>query len=105
MHNGLKIIQLPGYYGYAITKVGWLRRIAGDEWELCPGARTVLRTSGTRGIDRLATDGPQQDHSLKEPSRTTEEIHRLLIRRSVQADPAAWAEYCPPPADWKEPPL
>ena len=96
--EGLKIIQMPGRYYYKVTKVGWLKRIAGDEYELI-GACTVVRTSGTRHLDELASDGPKKDHRVFKPSKAPEDIHRLSILRCLQADSESWPE-CPRPKDW-----
>jgi len=103
MTNGLKIIQVPGRWGYSVARVGWLRRVSGDEYVLLPGARTIMRTGTPRTIDSLASDGPGNDHILTAPSKATEEVHRLVIRRSVRADEQTWAAHCPRPEDWVEP--
>jgi len=100
MRNGLKIIQVPGRYaGWAVTRVGWLRRISGDEWEMI-GARTIIRTGSPRPLDSLAADGPRKDHRLTDPAVAPEEIHRLVIRRSLPASVEAWAKHCPRPQNW-----
>lgn len=104
MKDGLKIIQVAGRYGYSVTRIGWLRRVSGDEYELI-GARTVARTSGNYsldGISKLAAEGMQKNYELSKPDKTTEDIHRLLIRRCLNADEAAWKEHCPKPKNWKE---
>lgn len=101
MRDGIKIIQLPGRYGYSVTRVGWLRRVSGDEWVLLAGAISLGRTSGERTVDELASDGPGKDHKLWPPSKGAEEIHRLVIRRSLVADEKAWAKHCPRPKDWQ----
>jgi len=94
MRDGLKVIQIPGYYsGYAATLVGYLRRVAGDEYELLPGARAVYRVGSRRGLSWLAANGPGEDYRLKDPSATPEQIHRLVIRRCIEANVPAWAEY------------
>jgi len=102
MRNGLKIIQLPGRYGYSVTRVGWLRRVAGDEWELLPGSRRIIRKGGNRNIDSLASDGPERDHALTPASKGPEEVHRLVIRRALPANEAAWSEHCPRPENWQD---
>lgn len=84
--------------------VGWMRRVAGDEWELLPGARTVWRQSGQRnpiGLDVLASSGPGRDYAMSEPTAGSEHIHRLIIRRARPADEKAWAKHCPMPKDWQ----
>lgn len=103
MRDGLKVIQLTGaYYGYAVTFVGWVRRVAGDEYELCAGARMALRKSSSEPatLDRLANEG-KKHYTLADATLGPEEINRLLVRRCIPADEKVWAKDCPCPADWK----
>jgi hypothetical protein len=100
MRNGLKIIQVPGMYAnLAVTRIGWLRRVSGDEWELI-GASTIVRTGSPRSLDSLAAHGPKDDRRLTASAEAPEEIHRLVIRRSLPADVKAWAADCPRPDGW-----
>lgn len=99
MTEGLKLIQVPGRYYYAVTRVGWLRRIAGDEYELV-NAVTVLRTSGMRRLDELASEGPKKDHRVSEHAKAPEELHRFGLRRCFSANEKVWREHCPKPKDW-----
>jgi hypothetical protein len=64
---------------------------------------TVLRKSGTRirSLDSLAVEGLGDDHIFLKPSEAPEEIHRLLVRRSIPASEEAWRGLCPRPRDWK----
>jgi hypothetical protein len=103
MTDGLKILKLPGgYYGRSVTRVGWIRRIGGDEWVLLPGARSLWRTGGDlTSLDRIASHGPTRNHRLTDPQAGQEELHRLLIRRCLPADEAVWQQHCPRPKDWK----
>ena len=105
MRNGLKIIAyLPGRYGYGLTRVGWLRRVNGDEYELL-GARTIWRAKGNfqmGGLNKLAAEGLGKDYEASDADTMPEELHRLLIRRSLSANEEAWAEHCPRPKDWTE---
>lgn len=104
MRPGLKIITLPGaYYGYAVTRVGWLRRVSGDEFELV-GACTIARTGQQRleGINKLASDGPGKGYQVSAADEGPEEVHRLLVRRCVPANEKAWREHCPKPKGWVE---
>jgi hypothetical protein len=106
MREGLKVIQTTGaYYGYAVTRVGWLRRVDGDEYELLPGAVTIQRTGerNLAGLDLLASGGLGNRYAASEPAESSEEIHRLLVRRSLPANEAAWASVCPKPKGWVEP--
>ncbi len=103
MKDGLKIVQVAGaYYGYSVTRVGWLRRVSGDEYELL-NARTIARTGSYSldGINKLASDGPRDKYRLSEGDKGPEEVHRLLIRRSVPASVDAWAKDCPRPKGWQ----
>jgi hypothetical protein len=104
MKDGLKIIQLPGRYGYSVTLVGWLRRINGDEYELL-NACTVARNGNYKldGLQKLASDGPKKSYDVTSAASMPEEVHRLLIRRSLPANEAAWREHCPKPKGWVEP--
>jgi len=102
MENGLKVVMLAGAYGYSVTRVGWLRRVSGDEWLLEAGARTVIRTGERRGLEHLAIEGPDSGYHLLAPGGAAEHIHRLLIRRALPANEAAWIEHCPKPRDWNE---
>lgn len=100
MRNGLKILQVPGRYGYSVTVVGWLRRVVGDEMELL-NACTVARTGNYRmdGLQKLASDGPKKGYDVTEPAKMVEDIHRLVIRRSINADPEKWPQ-SPKPKGW-----
>ena len=99
MREGLKLIKEPGYYG--ATKIGWLRRIQGDEYELVAGSwRTVWRTTGSRLLEDLAADGPLDDHELGNVAKVIDEINRHLVGSSKPANVAVWEAHCPRPNDW-----
>jgi hypothetical protein len=105
MRNGLKIIAfLPGRYGYGLTRVGWVRRISGDEFEIL-GGRTIWRKSGQfqmGGLNKLAADGLGKDYEATDPDAMPEELHRLLVRRSLPANEEKRAKLCPRPKGWVE---
>ena len=101
MRNGLVLIKTPGYYG-GPTRVGWLRRVSGDLYELLPGFRSVSRESGSRELAEVAGDGPAKDHKLGVPSKVAEDINAFLVWRAVRADEKAWAKECPRPKGWTE---
>ncbi len=103
MREGLTVLQVTGaYYGYAVTLVGWLRRVSGDEYEMLPGHVTVLRTGDRdpNGLDKLASEGPGKSYRCSEPSRGPELLHRLLVRRPKPANEKSWAKVVPRPAGW-----
>ena len=103
MRNGLKIIQIRGVY-WAVTRICWVRRVGGDEYEEMPGARTITRKAGEpcRTIGSLAAIGLGRDHVLSEPDAEGDELHRLLIIRSKPANEGVWARYCPRPPNWTD---
>lgn len=102
MREGLKILVLPGgYYGRGVFRVGWLRRVSGDEYELL-NARTIIRTGQYKigGFGELAEKGPGKSYKLSPIESGAEDVNRLLIKRSKSADEKAWAEHCPKPKGW-----
>jgi len=105
MRDGLKIIQLTGnYYGRAVTKIAYVRRRGGDEYDILPGARVVVVKNGKkgRGLESLATKGLGKEYEFMfEASEGVEEISRILVRRALVADEAAWREYIKRPDGWK----
>ncbi len=106
MRTGLTILQVTGgYYGRAVTLVGWVRRVGGDEFEMLPGHITVWRESGAynqNGLDVLAAKGPVSGYKVSEPAETPEQLHRLLVRRPKPANEKAWAKILPKPKGWQE---
>ena len=104
MRDGLVLVQFPGGYYRNVTRVGWLRRVEGDEFELL-GAVTVWRESGSfdpAGLEKLAAGGLGRDYRASEPSPVAELAHRLTVRRVLRADEKAWARTCPKPKGWEE---
>lgn len=103
MTNGLKILQLPGRYaGYSVTLVGWLRRVNGDEWALLPGARAIRLIGEPQGLGWLAANGIGNHYEfIGQPSGAIEHVHRLVIRRALEADETKYADDCPRPKDWE----
>ena len=105
MKEGLKIMQFAGgRYGWNVTRVGWLKRIAGDEYQLL-GGRTIWRKIGNYnagGLTNLANDGLGREYDISAADKFGEDVHRLLIRRSLPANEKAWAEHCPKPKDWRD---
>jgi hypothetical protein len=104
MRNGLKVFQLPGRYGYSVTLVGWFRRVAGDEYE-AHNVCTIARTGSYAldGLQKLASAGPgKRGYDVTKAADMPEEIHRLLLRRVLPANEAAWREHSPKPKGWVE---
>lgn len=103
MRNCLMVVQVPGLY-YRVTMIGWVRRIKGDEYDILPGARTIIRNrnASPRTIASLASAGPQDDHTLSTPSDGVEFAHRFGLFRPTPANHEAWIAHCPMPTDWNE---
>lgn len=102
MKEGLVLVQLPGSYGYTVTRAGWLKRVSGDEFEL-HGPVTVWRTGqrNMAGLDVLASKGPRKDYRTSPPGEAVEYVHRLLIRRCLPCDSTKWEKECPRPKGWE----
>jgi hypothetical protein len=106
MSPGLKIVQIAITYYRAITFVGWLKRVSGDEYVLV-SPRIITRKSGQEwswnGMRELAANGPGKKYQLSDKDDADpEELHRLMIKRSIPADEKVWEKHCPKPADWKD---
>ena len=99
MRDGLAIVVVAGGWR-ALTRVGWLRRVEGDEWELV-GARSVRTVGRYVPLAELATIGPVKDVSLQQEAAEPEPIHRLLMRRVLYCDVAKWAKEVPRPKGWE----
>lgn len=104
MYNGLKIWSIGGGY-YVYLLVGWARCVKGDEWQM-HNARIIRQQGGEVSLATLADKGPQAAEGnngateLLDASVEPEEIHRLLIRRSLPCNEAAWKKHCPKPKNW-----
>lgn len=98
MREGLLLIQVPGRY-WGVTRVGWARRVEGDEWEFV--GVTVMRTGAApRTLASLAAEGPQDDHVVSAVDQTVELLHRFTPRRVLVANPEKWGKYVPKPREW-----
>lgn len=97
LQEGLVLIQVPGQ-GWGVTRVGWSRRIEGDEWEF--RGVSVRRTGEKRSLSDLAARGPRKDHQVSAPDEVSELLHRFGPRRVLVASEAAWVTYIPKPDGW-----
>lgn len=100
MKNGLKIISTPSG-AYCYVRVGWLRRVDGDEFEII-GARVIRRFGTNAALSDIAETGPIKTTELLVASKYPEEVHRLQIERSITCNEQAWASECPKPEGWKD---
>jgi hypothetical protein len=95
MTEGLRICVVPGA-AYVYVLVGWLKHDRGDEW-LLYGARVIRRFGAKQALASLAKRGPAGDTELLEAADEPEPFHRLLIRRCIACNEAAWIKHCPRP--------
>ncbi len=104
MFNGIKLVAFSGgYYGRSIVRVGWMRRIQGDEWELIGGRVVTRKGAADRGaLDRISVHGPGKTHLLSKQSDSSEPVHRLVPRRILNCNIDAWIDHCPKPSDWSD---
>jgi hypothetical protein len=104
METGLHLIQISVTHYRALTIIGWLRRVRGDEYELVPGARIITRKSGEsadwNGFDDIASKGVGKKYKAHPAMKAPETLHRLIIKRSKPADEKVWAKECPRPEGW-----
>jgi hypothetical protein len=100
MRDGLKIIKLPGDYYGGPTRIAWVRRVAGDEYEIVAGSCLVTRDSGKRLLEHIAADGPGDDHTVWPPAKLEAETNRFEVLQCFVASEKAWEKHCPRPKDW-----
>ena len=105
MREGLTVLVSQGTY-YGLVRVGWLRRVDGDEWELV-GARVMVRASGWRTADGYvalsdaAAKGPGSAWTLLPASVEPEPVWRGHMLRPIVANPEAWKSQVPRPKGWE----
>lgn len=105
MKEGLYVLVTRGTY-YGLTRIGWLRREQGDEWEMV-NCRSVLRTAYTAdtvGLQKLAQcKGKVGNHKLGELSLDPEPVHRLQMVRPIPINREHWHHWekeFPRPENW-----
>lgn len=97
LREGLLLIQVPGR-DWGVTRVGWARRVEGDEWEFI--GVSIARISTVRSLDDLAANGPGTDHRVSDVDLLPELLHSLSPRRVLTASETAWGQYVPKPEGW-----
>ena len=98
MRNGLYLITTPSGGSVAVLRVGWLRRVEGDEYELV-NARTPLRGEYTTTFDQ-AQNIPPKNWKWTEPLVRPLQLHRFQIRAPVELDEKGYAKLFPRPEGW-----
>lgn len=104
MREGLMILLTRGTYYRGLCRMGWLRRIEGDEWEII-GSRVLTRTGNVVPLRELAEgEGKLPGHKLGKPAKTPESVHRLHMVRNIDVpreDWEKWAKDFPMPEGWE----
>lgn len=92
MREGLAVIVVPGSrYGYSLTRIGWLKRVTGDEWEI-EQSRVLMRRSWSAERqpfrDVAESKGSlKTGHFLDPSSKVPESLHRLQVTRVCMVPP------------------
>lgn len=93
MREGLTILFSTGTY-FSSCRMGWLRPVSGDEWEIL-SARNVRRTA-SNGIIALATCAAEKGlggHELGEVDPEPEDVHRLHCLKSIRVAEKDWPKW------------
>lgn len=95
MRNGLYLLTTPSSGNVAVLRVGWLRRVEGDEYEVI-NARTPLRGEYKTTFD-MAQNAPPPGWKWTEPLERPLQLHRFQIRAPVELSAEGYAKLCPRP--------
>ena len=90
MKEGFAILFSTGSY-FSSCRIGWLRQVSGDEWEI-DSARNVRRTA-SNGIMALAQCKAAKGlggHELGDVDTEPESVHRLHMLKAIRIPRADW---------------
>lgn len=90
MTQGFAILFSTGTY-FSSCRMGWLRQVTGDEWEI-DSARNVRRTTGA-GIMALAQCKAKNGlggHELGDVDTEPESVHRLHMLKAIRIPRTDW---------------
>ena len=93
MREGLTILFSTGTY-FSSCRMGWLRQVSGDEWEIL-SARNVRRTA-SNGIIALATCAAAKGlggHELGDVDPEPEVVHRLHCLKPIRIAEKDWPKW------------
>ena len=93
MTQGLAILFSTGTY-FSSCRIGWLRQVTGDEWEI-DSARNVRRTA-SNGIMALAQCKAAKGlggHEMGEVDTEPESVHRLHMLKAIRVPRADWPKW------------
>ena len=83
-----------------VLRIGWIRRIEGDEYEALHMV-TPKRNSYEKMLSDAAIDGPPTGWTYTRPLPRPSPLNRFHILGAVSLDPKQWAKVCPRPEGWE----
>ena len=101
MRNGLFFWAQPSA-GVVVLRLGWIRRVAGDEYEALHMVTPMRGGDYQTMFDALAIDGPPKKWTFTRPLPRSSPLNRFHILGPVSLDPAQWEKICPRPKGWAE---
>lgn len=85
-----------------VLRLGWVRHIAGDEYEALHMVTPLRNGDYTTLFADLAIDGPPKGWKFSRPMPRPSPLNRFHIYGPISLDPAQWAKVCPKPKGWDE---
>ena len=95
MKPGLYLFATPSG-GRAVLRVGWIRRVEGDEYEVV-SQRTPKRSEYTTMPSEAAAKGPPSAWKFTDPHPLPCPLTRYHIHHPWPCNEKAWAKVCPRP--------
>lgn len=101
MKSGLYIWAGPSG-GVVVLRIGWIRRIAGDEYEALHMVTPLRGGDYKTMLADVAIDGPPAKWTFTRCLLRPSPLNRYHILCPVSLDPGQWAAVCPQPDGWSE---
>lgn len=101
VRNGLFVWAQPSG-GMAVLRIGWLRRVAGDEYEALSMVTPKRAGDYQTMLADLAIDGPPKAWTFTRPIPGACPVNRFAIQGPVPLNPSQWSKISPRPKDWAE---
>jgi hypothetical protein len=99
----------PGLYFYqqqsgnlAVLRVGWVRRVEGDEYEVLNLVTPLRDGDYTTLFADVANKGPPKKWRFSEPVWAASPTNRFHILGPLPLKPEQWKDICPKPKGWVE---
>jgi len=102
MKNGLYIWSQLSGGSVAVLRVGWIRRVEGDEYEALNMVTPQRKGDYETMFSDLAIDGPPKKWSFTRPIPGACPLNRFQIQGPVPLNPEQWAKISPKPDRWRE---